>query len=227
MKIGILQTGHAPDELRDSLGDFEDLFERLLDGHGFSYATWNVVDMSFPDAIDECDGWLITGSKHGAYEDHPFIPPLEDLIRAIYAADIPLVGVCFGHQIIAQALGGKVEKFAGGWAVGRQTYDWDGEKITLNAWHQDQVVTRPADAKVVATNDFCENAALVYGKRVFTVQPHPEFGSEYVAGLATYRGPGVVPETQLATVHDQLDQPVDNARLAAQIARFFKERELA
>ncbi|MEM9785651.1 MAG: type 1 glutamine amidotransferase [Pseudomonadota bacterium] len=227
MKIGILQTGHAPDELRDELGDFADLFERLLDGHGFQFMTWNVVDMDFPPSVDICDGWLITGSKHGAYENHPFIPPLEDMIRKVYAADIPLVGVCFGHQIIAQALGGRVEKFAGGWAVGRQTYDWKGDKIALNAWHQDQVVQRPANAQVVATNDFCENAALVYGKTVFTVQPHPEFDTDFVAGLAQYRGPGIVPDTQLAEVEAGLQNPVDNPRLAEHIARFFKARVLA
>lgn len=226
MKIGILQTGHAPNELWDSQGDFKDLFERLLDGQGFAFSTWNVVDMDFPASINQSDGWLITGSKHAAYEDHPFIPPLEDIIRAIYAAGIPLVGICFGHQIIAQALGGKVEKFAGGWAVGRQTYDWEGEEVALNAWHQDQVVERPAHAKVVATNAFCENAALVYGKTAFTVQPHPEFDADFVAGLAQYRGPGNVPDIQLAEVSENLPTPVDNSRLAKQIAMFFKARAL-
>ncbi len=227
MKIGILQAGHAPDELRPTLGTFVDLFARLLDGHGFSFARYDVVDMQFPDGPQACDGWLITGSKHGAYEDHPFIPPLEDLIRDIYTADVPLVGVCFGHQIIAQALGGKVEKFKDGWAVGRQTYDWNGQTIALNAWHQDQVVTRPTDAAVVATNPFCENAALVYGKRAFTVQAHPEFDDTYTAGLAKYRGPGNVPDDRLEHVHRTLNQPVDNSFLAAQIAQFFKERQLA
>ena len=227
MHIGILQTGHAPDEIRASQGDFKDLFETLLAGNGFSFETWDVVDMDFPAAIDLCDGWLITGSKHGAYEDHAFIPPLQDMIRAIYAADIPLVGVCFGHQIIAQALGGSVAKFADGWAVGRQTYDWNGTTVALNAWHQDQVTLRPAAAQVVGTNTFCENAALVYGKTAFTVQPHPEFEAGFIAGLVQYRGRGRVPEPQLAAVEKTLDQPIDNARIAGQIARFFKERTIA
>lgn len=227
MHIGILQTGHAPDEIRASQGDFKDLFETLLAGNGFSFETWDVVDMDFPTAINLCDGWLITGSKHGAYEDHAFIPPLQDMIRAIYAADIPMVGVCFGHQIIAQALGGTVAKFAEGWAVGRQTYDWNGKTVALNAWHQDQVTQRPAAAQVVGTNAFCENAALVYGKTAFTVQPHPEFEAGFIAGLVQYRGRGRVPEPQLAAVEKTLDQPIDNARIAGQIARFFKERTIA
>ncbi|WP_322889738.1 MULTISPECIES: type 1 glutamine amidotransferase [unclassified Yoonia] len=227
MKIGILQTGHAPDELRPTTGDYADLFKRLLDGHDFDFAVYDVVDMDFPAAVTDCDGWLITGSKHGAYEDLPFIPPLEDFIRAVYAADLPLVGVCFGHQIIAQALGGKVEKFAGGWSVGRQVYRMNGQDYALNAWHQDQVVTLPADATVAGNNDFCANAMLTYGNRIYTVQAHPEFDAEVIDGLATYRGKGNVPDAQLAQARDDLDKQVDSDRLAAQIARFFKERELA
>jgi GMP synthase-like glutamine amidotransferase len=227
MKIGILQTGHAPDELRPQTGDFADLFQRLLAGHGFDFAVYSVVDMEFPKDVHDCDGWLITGSKHGAYEDHPFIPPLEDFIRRVYAADLPLVGICFGHQIIAQAMGGRVEKFAGGWAVGRQHYQINGHDYALNAWHQDQVTIRPDAATLVGTSDFCTNAALVYDSRIFTVQPHPEFDRQVIDGLATYRGPGNVPDAQLQMVRDDLDKPVDSDRLAAQMARFFKERLLA
>lgn len=224
MKIGILQTGHAHEALMPTTGDISVQFERMLDGNGFTFATYDVVDMVFPASIDECDGWIITGSKHGAYEDHAFIPLLETLIRDVYAADIPLVGICFGHQIIAQALGGKVEKFAGGWAAGRTDYDWNGEALALNAWHQDQVTEKPADATVYATNDFCQNAALVYGNRVFTTQPHPEYGAQFMGGLVQFRGKGVVPDDLLEEAHANLDKPVDNPRIAAQIARFFKER---
>lgn len=227
MKIGILQTGHAPDEMLQETGDIAPYFERMLAGKGFTFTTFDVVDMEFPQAITDCDGWLITGSKHGAYEDHQFIAPLEVFIRDAYAADIPLVGICFGHQIIAQALGGKVEKFAGGWSIGRTEYDWNGERIALNAWHQDQVTERPAEAKVYATNAFCANAALVYGNRVFTTQPHPEYGEDFIGGLIQHRGKGVIPDAQLAQAASDLDKPVDNPRIADQIARFFKERVVA
>ncbi|MEL6685309.1 MAG: type 1 glutamine amidotransferase [Pseudomonadota bacterium] len=227
MRIGILQTGHAPEEMLEKSGDVAPYFERMLEGNGFDFATYSVVDMEFPDAVSDCDGWIITGSKHGAYEDLPFIAPLEDFIRKVYDADVPLVGVCFGHQIVAQALGGTVQKFDGGWAVGRTQYDWNGETVALNAWHQDQVTTRPADATVYASNEFCENAALVYGKRAFTVQPHPEYGAGFIGGLVAYRGKGLVPDDQLARAKAGLDKPVDNPRIAAQIARFFKERVVA
>ncbi|WP_299150381.1 type 1 glutamine amidotransferase [uncultured Tateyamaria sp.] len=222
MKIGILQTGHAPDEVLGDLGDYDAMFARLLGGHGFDFQTFNVVDMEFPDNPEACEGWLVTGSKHGAYEDHPFIPPLEDLIRGIHAADRPMIGVCFGHQIIAQAMGGKVVKFGGGWSVGRKGYSYRGRNITLNAWHQDQVVEVPEGAEVIASNDFCANAALVYGDRIWTIQPHPEFGSPMVEALATHRGPGVVPTAHLDTARATLDAPIDQTAIADDMAAFLK-----
>ena len=226
MKIGILQTGHAPDEIQRELGDYDAMFGRLLANQGFTFETFNVVDMVFPDTVNKCDCWLITGSKHGAYEDHAFIPPLEQFIRDAYAADVPMVGVCFGHQIIAQALGGKVEKFKDGWAVGRQEYDFGGDKVSLNAWHQDQVVALPADACVIGSNHFCENAAIVYGQKAFTVQPHPEFGDPMIKGLVTLKGPGVVPEPLLDRAIAQFENPNENQKLAVMIAQFFRERRL-
>ena len=223
MKIGILQTGHAPDPMRPALGDYDAMFRTLLAGRGFDFATHDVVDGVFPSGPADCDGWLITGSRHGAYEDHPWIPPLEDLIRAIGEAGQPLVGVCFGHQIIAQALGGRVEKFAGGWVVGRQTYDWQGETLALNAWHQDQVVDLPPGAEVLAANDRCAHAALRLGPSILTVQAHPEFDRAVIAGLIDHRG-DPVPDAQLAQARAGLGRPVDNARIAQRIGDFFRAR---
>lgn len=225
MKIGILQTGHVPDVLKDAHGVYPDMFARLLDGNGFSFRSYAVVDMDFPDSPDDCDGWLITGSRHGAYEDLPFIKPLEAFIRDIYASGRPLVGVCFGHQIIAQALGGKVEKFDGGWAVGPTEYDFNGDTLTLNAWHQDQVTELPPDATVIGSNDFCRYAALAYNDRAFTVQPHPEFNSGFIDGLINTRGKGVVPQDLLDAAEARLTTGTNEGTIATRIATFFKEHE--
>ena len=112
MKIGILQTGLAPENLAPDLGDYPDMFAKLLDGNGFSFQTFRVVEGEFPARVTDCDGWLITGSLHGVYEDHPWIPLLERFIQDAFAARVPVVGICFGHQIVAQAMGGTVERFA-------------------------------------------------------------------------------------------------------------------
>ncbi len=221
MRIGILQTGQSPDALRGAMGDYPSFFERLLAGRGLTFRTWHVEAMDFPQSVHDCDGWLITGSRHGAYEDHPFIPKLEDFIRTAYKERVPLVGICFGHQIIAQALGGKVERFGGGWAVGPQDYDFGGEKITMNAWHRDQVMRRPEGAEVAACNDFCENAALVYGDRAFTVQAHPEFEDAFIEGLLTHRGKGLVPDEIMEAARARLGHDNDAARIADRIAEFF------
>jgi GMP synthase-like glutamine amidotransferase len=222
MQIGILQTGVAPDALAPTMGEYPEMFAKLLEGNGFSFRTYAVVKGEFPSHATDCDGWLITGSRHGVYEDHPWIPPLEQLIRDAFAAHVPVVGICFGHQIVAQAMGGKVEKFAGGWAVGPTEYDFGGQSVTLNAWHQDQVVKLPEGAKVIATNDFCANAALLYDDRALTIQAHPEFRPDFIEALIDHRGKGVVPDAVLADAKGRLTTPLQDRTMAAQIAAFFK-----
>ena len=226
MKIGILQTGHAPDALIKETGDYDAMFQKLLAGHGFEFQSWSVETMEFPESVHDADGWLMTGSRHGAYEDKPFIAPLEDFLRKAYAESVPIVGICFGHQILAQALGGKVAKFKDGWAVGRQTYRSGDRDFTLNAWHQDQVIEKPAEAEVCATSDFCKYAALIYGDRAFTVQAHPEYSTDFIADLARTRGKGLVPQDLLDALPSDQGQHIDDALLASQIATFFKERKL-
>jgi GMP synthase-like glutamine amidotransferase len=221
MQIGILQTGQAPDALKRDAGDYPDMFARLLAGRGLTFRTWHVEAMDFPAGVHDAEGWLITGSRHGAYEDHPFIPPLEAFIRDAYAAHVPVVGICFGHQIIAQAMGGRVERHAKGWAVGAQAYDFGGQTVRLNAWHRDQVVAVPEGAQVIATNAFCENAALLYDDRMLTVQAHPEFRPDFVDGLMRTRGPGLVPDDLMAAARARLDVPLDQASMADRIADFF------
>lgn len=223
MLIGILQTGHVHETLVDDHGEYPDMFKRLLAARGMEFRTWSVVDMEFPENVLDADGWLLTGSRHGAYEDLPFIPPLEAFIRDAYAAHVPMVGICFGHQIIAQALGGRVVKSDKGWAVGAHDYVFGDKAMTLNAWHQDQVVERPSGAEVAARSDFCENAALIYDDRVFTVQAHPEIRDDYLTGLMEKRAPGIVPAPVLEGARARLGTPLDDKMIADQIVAFFKQ----
>jgi len=218
MKIGILMTGHAPDEIIAKNGDYDAMFKRLLGNRGFDFVRFDVVDMEFPNGPHDADAWLISGSRHGVYEDHPFIKPLENLIRDIYAAKVPLVGICFGHQIIAQALGGHVEKFKGGWSVGLTEYDLGDQTVALNAWHQDQVITLPENARVLASNDFCQNAILAYGDHVLTMQPHPEFDREVIEGLIEHRGKGKLDPNMLTSAANRLNKPTSSAPMADMIA---------
>ncbi|KGJ04149.1 GMP synthase-Glutamine amidotransferase [Paracoccus halophilus] len=222
MRIGILKCGQSPELLRGELGDYDTMFERLLAGRGFQFDSYHVEGMQFPQDVHDADGWLLTGSRHGTYEDHPFIPPLEEFIRQAYAERVPMVGICFGHQIIAQALGGKVIKHPKGWAVGPQDYDFGGDRVTLNAWHQDQVVTLPEGAEPAASNDFCENAALIYGDRAYTIQAHPEFDAAFIDGLIAHRAKGVVPPEVLEAAGRRKGAPLQSAGIADRIEAFFK-----
>ncbi len=223
MKIGILQTGHVPDDLAERHGKYPDMFARLLDGHGFEFLAFPVVDQIFPDSVHAADGWLITGSRYGAYEDHPWIPPLEEFIREIYAAGVPLVGVCFGHQIMAQAMGGKVEKFGGVWGVGNCEYTYNnGDTTRLLAMHQDQVVEAPPEATTSATSDYCKFAGFSYKGNAMSIQPHPEFSRDFMRELIEMRSGTVIPMDQSDAGLESLDQENDSVAYADQIAGFFK-----
>lgn len=226
MKIGILQTGPVPDDLVADFGEYPDMFVTMLGQFGFDFGTWAVLDGVFPDSIHDADAWLITGSRHGVYEDHPWLPPLRQFIRDAYAAEKPLVGICFGHQAIAQALGGEVVKFDGGWSVGPQVYHFpDGDKV-IHAYHQDQVITPPEGAQTIAHSDFCKHAALYYPGRAISVQPHPEFGDAYTQALLDTRGPGVVPDDRLAQANARMGTKLDSQDIAAMIAHFLRERTI-
>jgi len=222
MKIGILQAGHSPEGLVAEFGDYGDLYVRFLRGYGFVFQIYAVVDGEFPASINEVDGWVVTGSRYGAYEPLDWIPKLESFLREAFAAKKPIVGICFGHQVLAQALGGVVEKYSGGWSVGPTEYSSGDTTLVLNAWHQDQVVKLPPGAQVLASSDICENAILAYGDQALSIQAHPEFGAEFLHALVEKRGRGNVPDALLDAAESRLDIALSNQPIGDRIAEFFR-----
>ena len=233
MRIGILETGRPPAGLEQH-GSYGLMFERLL-GPAFDTVVYPVIDDVFPEAVDEVDGWLITGSRFGVYDDAPWISRLEAFLRQVVAARVPLVGICFGHQILASALGARVEKAAAGWGAGPHSYDvleqpaWlEGatERFTLNAMHQDQVSSLPPGARLIASSDFCPFAALAYDDHAISFQAHPEFDNAYERALVALRRGAIIPEDvadpALAAIGDEAEAP-DAANAALWIRRFFSE----
>lgn len=225
-KIGILICGHVRDELVGRHGEYGRFFERLLADDDFTFIDYFAIDRKLPDNVNDCDAYILTGSAHGVYEDLAFIPPLEDFIRRAYEASVPQVGVCFGHQILAQALGGKVAKFEGGWGLGVHNYTFDlgeGEKtIPLNAVHQDQVIEKPKEAIVIGSSVFCRNAALSYGRRAISFQPHPEFDASFMRDLIELRRGKTFPDSQAELALTSLSDPVANDEVAIYIKKFLR-----
>ena len=181
-RVGILETGKPSSPKH---GDFADMFRTYFAKQtSLEFSVFSICEgASVPSATAQ-DAWLITGSPAGVYEDLPWLPPLRELIRDVSKQSIPMLGICFGHQIMAQALGGTVIKSDKGRGIGVQQYhlsapgQWLGgssPSLSLIASHQDQVVEAPPNAVLLASSSFCSYASLAYGKAGLSFQPHPEF----------------------------------------------------
>ena len=199
MHIGILKTDAVRPEWVPDFGEYPDMFKRLLleADSSVSFAVWDVEEGVHPSHtdIDSVDGFIITGSKSSAYDDKQWIRDLEVLIQKLHARRKKMVGICFGHQIIAKALGGVVSKSDKGWGVGIHTYKLDSAlfdgaqsgQLKLVVSHQDQVHELPPGARNVVSNAHCENGGFVMGDHIFTLQGHPEFIDEYSEAIMSFR----------------------------------------
>lgn len=235
MKLTIIQTGEVPVALRDRFGAYPPMFHRMFAEAGeiFGYDTVPVYDGApFPDA-GKLDGVIITGSAAGVYDNHlAWMEPLRAFIRAAYAAKTPMLGVCFGHQIMADALGGDVRKSEKGWGLGRHVYGVSKSRpaflggqlseFAVACSHQDQVIVPPAEAEVFLSSDFTPNAGLIYRNgAAISLQPHPEFDDDYTLALAELRR-GKAPDAVVDTAVASVGRASDSREVAGYLGAFLK-----
>jgi GMP synthase-like glutamine amidotransferase len=222
VNLAFLETGKPPGALIESFGRYPAMLERLIGLEGKSY---DVEAGDFPVRAEDHDAYLITGSPAGVYEDRPWIGKLQAFL-GLAKGRSKLVGICFGHQIMAQAFGGHVEKSHKGWGVGLHDYPIVGRQgwmdeatiVSAPASHQDQVVLQPPRTEVIASSLFTPYAALSWTDQpAISFQFHPEFSPEYAAALIDSRRKRLDdPDRAIAS----LSRPNDNRRVGEWIRRF-------
>lgn len=233
MKLTIIQTGELGAPLLARFGPYAAMFQRMFDatGPGFRYEVVRALDGApLPDPAS-LEGIVITGSAAGVYDNFPWMQPLREFIRGAYAQKTPMLGICFGHQIMADALGGDVRKSDKGWGLGRHSYGVTQRPgfmsdappvLAVACSHQDQVLVPPAEAEVILASEFTPNAGLAYRNgRALSFQPHPEFDDDYTAALAELRR-GKAPDQTVDAAMASLATPSQSADMARYIAQFFK-----
>lgn len=200
-RLGLLEADILDADLAADFGSYGQMFARYFDrlGGDLAYRYYQVQAGELPRHIDECDAYLITGSRAGVYDDLDWLPPLRAWLRDFHADGARLIGICFGHQLIADALGGRAERSTRGWGVGVRA-----ERLDAAAWpaplgppaahdlrllysHRDQVTRLPSGAVTLAGSDFCPHAALAIGATLVGFQGHPEFTRDYLRALVARR----------------------------------------
>jgi GMP synthase-like glutamine amidotransferase len=228
LKLGILKTGAPPESAIPRFGGYPDMFKRLLGPEAYDYRVYAVDEGEWPETPTDSDAWLVTGSSAGAYDPLPWIAQLEDFLRAALGQR-PLVGICFGHQIMAQAFGGQVMKSPKGWGVGEQVYEimrpelWmDGaERIRLPGSHQDQVIEAPPGTEVIAASVFTPIGGLAWRDApAISLQLHPEFEPAYAIALIESRRGTRFTDEEADKAIASYGGPDDRARVGGWINNF-------
>ena len=193
-----------------------------------STVTYEVVSGQYPADVDEVDGYIITGSKLSVYDDVPWVHELKSFVKHLNERKKKLIGICFGHQMVAEALGGKVEQADVGWCVGvysnqlnkdAESYGLEGGAMLLRSNHKDQVTELPEDAIVLAGNGSCPIASIGIADHILTFQGHPEFSEGYARALLNMRRE-IFGEELFHTAIDSLEIDPDNHRIASCIIDF-------
>lgn len=233
MKLGILLCDNVNQTLRSQYGDYSTMFAKLLlqTNAPLELAFYEVHKGEYPTELGECDAYLSTGSRCSVYDDLPWIDELVNFVRRLYDAQIGLVGICFGHQLIAHALGGKVSLSYNGWGLGISTAQIVNKKpwmspelplVGLIVSHQDQVIALPANSQVILANDFCPYSAIQVGDHFLGFQGHPEFTVEFSSALMNYRQ-DIIDPGRLEQGKRTLDKVADSQSVALWIVNFLQQ----
>lgn len=231
-RIGLLACDSIWEPLRSAFGDYADMYGALLGATGadFELETYAVFRGELPARVDACAAWLISGSRRSVHDAEPWIATLQAFTRTAYAAGTPQVGICFGHQLLAQALGGRTERMPAGWSLGNVPvnlcagpHEALGLPASLRLFmaHQDHVAQLPPQAEWLAAAAHCPHAAFTLGNRVLGLQAHPEFTPAFMRALTEDTSLAIPSALRMAALASYAE-PDDSAALGQSIAKFLR-----
>lgn len=230
LKIGLLVCDHVQPELRGIAGSYQDMFTALFNGRPeVELHPYDLLAGEYPDNPSVCDGWISTGSKHAVSDDEPWIEWLAGFVRRLHEERSPLVGVCFGAQMIAHALKGEVTLEATGWGVGIDRTevigkaDWmipphDSFQVVVS--YQDQITRLPPGSRVIASTDHCPVSMFTIGDHFLGISGHPEIPIPYIKALIESRRGSRIPEEVADTGLASLATTPDTALLRDWVTEF-------
>ncbi len=232
VRLGLLRMDELPASVARVTGDYPALFAHLFRDHPVDWLDVAVHEGEAPASLADCAGWIFGGSRHSVNDDAGWIDTALELVGDVMAAERPAIGICFGHQLFARALGGRVEPSPGGWELGAQVYDtirrppWFTEaepRITLIASHRDQVVDPPPDATVWSSTPTCAVAGMTIGERAWSLQAHPEFTAA-VSDALLERRRADAGDAAVEAARATLSRPLSNDAIASAVLGMVRGR---